>query len=81
MAHFAELDFENIVIRTVVVDNDKITDENGNESEKMGVKYLKGIFGGRWKQTSYNNNFRGVFAHPGFFYDEERDVFVEPDNE
>lgn len=71
MSHFAELDENNIVLRVVVCDND---DPNGDE----GYQWLIDNLGGRWVQTSYNNNFRGVFAGIGYRYDAELDVFKAP---
>lgn len=79
MAHFAELDENNIVIRVLVVNNSDMIDENGSESEQKGIEFLKNIFGEdtRWIQTSYNRNFRGVYAGPGHYYDSAADVFVQ----
>ena len=56
MAHFAELDLNNIVLRVLVVDNSMIKDEQENESEQVGVDFLKSLYGEEtiWKQTSYN---------------------------
>ena len=54
MAHFAELNADNVVLRVVVVANEVIADDNGAEQENLGIGYLYGILGGRWKQTSYN---------------------------
>lgn len=82
MAHFAELDEKNYVVRVIVVDNDNTLDENGNESEEKGIEFCKNLLGGRWKQTSYSahpfdpNSFRGKFAGIGDYYDEELDRFV-----
>ena len=56
MAHFAELDSNNVVTRVIVVANQDVLDSNGNEDETVGIEYLKGLFGEstNWKQTSYN---------------------------
>ena len=80
MAHFAELDEDNIVLRTIVVHNDVITKDDGNEDESLGVTFLKDIFGDNtnWKQTSYNAKFRGTFAGKGAVYHEEKDIFYFP---
>lgn len=75
MAHFAELNQDNIVIRVIVVANDKILDENGQESEALGIEFCQKR-GGKWVQTSYNANFRGKYACIGDYYDEELDEFV-----
>ena len=41
MAHFAEIDVSNIVIRVVVLDDKDAQDANGNEVESVGAAYLK----------------------------------------
>jgi hypothetical protein len=71
MAHFARIDDDNIVTEVVVV---------ANEIEDRGEEFLSQDLGlgGRWVQTSYNNNFRGTFAAIGYSYDEANDVFVAP---
>jgi len=77
MAHFAELDENNVVLQVLVVDNKDITDENGQEQESLGVQFLEKLFGhSRWKQTSYNSNFRKRLAPVGGKYDSENDVFL-----
>ena len=77
MAHFAELDENNIVKRVIVVANEDILDENGQESEQKGIDLCHNMLGGNWKQTSYNHNFRGRYAGVGWLYDEENDMFVD----
>jgi predicted component of viral defense system (DUF524 family) len=80
MAHFAQLDQNNTVVNVVVVDNNDILDENGNESEQLGIEFLNNLFKTNeiYKQTSYNNNFRVRYAVIGGFYSEEHDAFVHP---
>ena len=70
MAHFAKLDANNIVTQVIVVDNDEVKDGNGDEVESIGVAFCQKIFGAdtTWKQTSYNNNFRGNYAGIGATY-------------
>jgi hypothetical protein len=69
VAHFAKIE-DGIVTQVVVVDN---------EHEADGEAYLNGLgLEGRWIQTSYNGNFRGVYAGIGDTYDEELDIFVAP---
>jgi len=81
MAHFAEIGLNNVVERVIVVHNNELLDENGNEVEQKGIDFCKSLFGGTWVQTSYNGNFRGCFAGKGFVYDSENDVFVPPVNQ
>ena len=71
MSHFAQLDSNNIVINVLVGDNN---DTNGDE----GYQWLIDNLGGRWVQTSYNNNFRGTFASIGYTYDPVQDIFIAP---
>lgn len=71
MAHFAEVDTNNLVVRVLVTDNN---DPAGDE----GYQWLIDNLGGRWVQTSYNGTIRGKFAGIGDTYDEELDVFVAP---
>ena len=78
MAHFAELDENNIVLRVVVVSNDLILDDNSVEQENIGIGYLRALLGGVWKQTSYNGNFRGTYAGIGDIYDAVTDTFTPP---
>lgn len=80
MAHYAELDTNNIVLRVLVVHNE-VTHVNGVEDEKLGEAFLSTLFpdSGRWIQTSYNANIRKRYAGIGYIYDEERDEFVPPD--
>ena len=78
MAHFAELDETNTVKRVIVVHNNELLDENGNESEAKGIAFCQSLFGGNWIQTSYNNNFRKNYAGIGMVYDTIRNAFYAP---
>jgi hypothetical protein len=82
MAHFAKLDENNIVLEVLVVDNKDIQNLPFPESEPIGVEYLTNIFPNTtWKQTSYNNNFRGHYAGIGYVYYPnfmDYGVFVSP---
>ncbi len=80
MAHFAELDQNNTVLRVLVVCNDQIIDNNGHEQEALGITFLQGLFGAEthWVQTRYNANFRGKYAGIGDTYDPTTDVFLQP---
>jgi hypothetical protein len=71
MAHWAEIDKNNIVVQVIVTDND---DPNGDE----GYQWLLDNLGGRWVKTSYNNNIRKQYAGLDFKYDEINDVFIRP---
>ena len=78
MAHFAEIDESNKVLRVIVVSNNDIIDQDGNESEQLGKDLCSRLLGGNWMQTSYNGNFRGIYAGIGYTYDIDNDVFVAP---
>lgn len=78
MAHFAELDANNVVLRVIVVGNADTSDANGVEKEHIGAAFCERLFGGTWKQTSYNGNMRKNYAGIGFTYDAQRDAFIPP---
>ena len=77
MAHFACLE-NNIVTKVIVVANQDILDEQGQESEQKGIDFCSNLLGGTWKQTSYNGNIRKNYAGVGYTYDEGRDAFIPP---
>jgi hypothetical protein len=79
MAHFAELDENNVVLRVIVVADKDTADADGVEQESIGVAFCESLYGGTWKQTSYNNNIRARFAGIGSTYDAGNDVFIDPD--
>jgi hypothetical protein len=78
MAHFAELDENNVVLRVIVVGDKDIQDDKSVEKEEIGIAFCKSLFGEntKWIQTSFNGNIRGQFAGVGDLYDETEDVFV-----
>jgi hypothetical protein len=78
MAHFAEIGTDSTVLRVIVVHNNELLDESGVEQEAKGAAFCQSLFGGAWKQTSYNSSFRKNFAGTGFVYDEARDAFIAP---
>lgn len=76
MAHFAQLDDNNVVTQVIVIDNAELLD-NEVESEAKGISFCQSIFPEtRWLQTSYNGNFRKNYAGVGFTYDAQRDAFI-----
>lgn len=78
MAHFAQLDENNKVIRVIVVGNEFTTNDAGIEIEQLGIDFCKKLTGNdtTWIQTSYNHNFRKNFAGPGHTYDPVLDAFI-----
>jgi len=71
MAHFAEIDNNNVVLRVLVTDNN---DPNGDE----GYQWLLDNLGGTWVKTSYNGKLRKNFAGIGYTYDKTMDAFIPP---
>jgi hypothetical protein len=69
MAHWAEIDENNVVLRVTVGDNN---------SPDEGYQWLIDNLGGTWIKTSYNNNIRGVYAGIGYSYNSDEDIFVSP---
>jgi len=78
MAHFAELNAENVVLRVVVIGNADTADANGVEKEHIGAAFCERLFGGTWKQTSYNGNMRKRYAGIGHTFNAALDAFVAP---
>ena len=79
MAHFAELDANNVVLRVIVVSNNDTADgQTGEEVESIGIAFCQRLFGGNWVQTSYNGKFRKRYAGIGYTYDRQYDAFIPP---
>ena len=76
MAHFAQIE-NGIVVNVIVVNNNEML-VDGIEQEQKGVEFCQSLFGGEWKQTSYNGTIRKQYASVGYSYDESADVFVAP---
>ena len=77
MAHFAQIDTNNIVTNVIKVNNNEIL-VDGVEIEQKGIDFCNSLLGGVWIQTSYNNNIRKQYAGIGYSYDPVRDEFVLP---
>ena len=75
MAHFAELDNNNVVLRVVVVGNDCVPSDEHVDGETWCVNFFKTP---NWKQTSYNHNFRKQYCGIGFTYDSAKNKFLSP---
>lgn len=79
MAHFAQLDSDNRVINTIFIDNSVLLDDEGNESESLGLDHINTHHaqpGTTWKQFSINSNVRGHSAEIGGYYLPESDTFT-----
>jgi hypothetical protein len=77
MAHFAELNEDNVVTQVIVVANEELL-VDGVESEAKGIEFCESLFGGRWIQTSYSASVRKNYAGIDFLYDEDKDAFIAP---
>ena len=79
MAHYAEINHENIVIRVI---------PGPDETVQSGIEQVYLLHTGNiWKRTSYNTRggehpegkpFRKNYAGIGFKYDAQRDAFIPP---
>ena len=81
MANFAEVENDQVQRVIVVADSD-CDDLPFPESEPVGQAFIASLgIPGTWLQTSYNNNFRGVFAGIDYIFDSslgEYGEFVAP---
>jgi hypothetical protein len=79
MAHFAQIAGDTVV-QVIVVSNDDCDNLEFPASEPVGQEFISSLgLTGEWKQTSYNNNFRGRYAGIGYTYDSALDEFVAPE--
>ena len=80
MAHFANINDDNIVRRVIVISDD-VAPDPAPANESTGQAFISDVLGlsGTWKQTSYNGNFRGHYAGVGYTYDQHRDAFIAPE--
>lgn len=81
MAHFAELNSSNEVLRVVVISNDDVAANGGDlhaDAETFVASIVPHLTGGTaWKQTSYNNKFRKQFAGIGDTFDTGKNKFIK----
>jgi len=77
MAHFAKIE-NGIVTQVIVVGNADTASADGTEKEYIGAAFCEKLFGGDWKQTSYNGNMRKNYAGIGYTFDESRNAFIPP---
>lgn len=66
MAHFAQLDENNVVLQVICLNNIVMEDQQGDRVEQLGIEFLQGLYGPNtiWKQTSYNTR-AGIYYVPG----------------
>jgi hypothetical protein len=82
MAHFAQLDENNIVTQVIVVANNELL-LDGIENEIKGIMFCRSLLGEHtnWIQTSYNASIRKNYAGVGYTYDSVRDAFIASEPE
>ena len=80
MAHFAQINDSNEVIAVTVLADSDCQDENNDESEAVGITFMKALLGSdtNWVQTSYNASIRKNYAGIGYTWDSGRDAFIPP---
>jgi len=82
MAHFAELDINNKVLRVLTACNQDIANNGGEQSEQAALHFQSlnqfSFNGVKWVQTSYNNNFRKQYAAINYTYDPLKNKFIVP---
>ena len=80
MAHFAELDINNKVLRVLKACNQDIINNGGEQSEQAALHFQSVVKfsenGVKWVQTSYNNNFRKQYAGIGYTFDPIKNKFI-----
>jgi len=82
MAHFAELNSSNVVLRVVVISNEDV-DANGGDYSTEAETFVSGLVphsdnGVAWKQTSYNGSQRKQYAGINYTYDSVKNKFISP---
>jgi len=77
MAHFAKIE-NGIVTQVIVVANADTSNADGVEKEYIGAAFCERLFGGEWKQTSYNAKIRKNYAGIGYTFDEQKNAFISP---
>jgi hypothetical protein len=78
MAHFAQINADNVVTQVIVVSNDDCAGGDYPTSDAPGAAFCNNLLGGTWKQTSYNGNFRKRYAGIGYTFNADLDAFIAP---
>lgn len=82
MAHFAQIDENNVVEQVITVSNEDCGGGEFPESEPIGQAFIASLgIPGQWLQTSYHANFRGCYAGINYTYDAQTDTFNPPRKE
>lgn len=82
MAHFAQIDTDNVVQQVIVISNDDCGGGNFPESEPIGQAFIASLgLDGEWLQTSYSGSFRGTYAGIGMLWNPQTQTFGDFTNE
>lgn len=77
MAHFAKIE-SGLVTQVIVVSNNDCGGGDFPQSEPIGQAFIASLgLDGDWKQTSYNETFRGRYAGIGITYSSQSDRFID----
>lgn len=80
MAHFAQVDENNIVVNVIVVPDSNAPDPPSDTSQALGREFIANTLRlpGTWIQCSWGSKYRGTYPSPGFIYHPENDIFSGP---
>ena len=91
MAHFAKISEENEVLTVLVIKNEDVQNEQGEETESVGQNFCQTTYNwpaNLWIQCSYNTKngvhqlggtpLRGNYPEPGWIWDSENEIFLPP---
>ena len=80
MAHFAQIDDDNIVVNVIVIPDSAAPDPPSDTSQALGREFIANTLRlpGTWLQCSYGSRLRGVFPSPGHIYHPDSDAFSGP---
>lgn len=82
MAHFANVNEQNVVQQVIVVSNDDCGGGDFPQSEPIGQAFIANLgLSGTWLQTSYHANFRGRYAGIGMVWNAATQQFEVSNNE
>jgi len=81
MAYFAEINNNNKVLRVVVIDDNDVIANGGDQSieaEEFVKRIVPITLGNRWVQTSRDNSFRKQYAGIDYIFDSTKNKFIAP---
>ena len=70
MAYFAQINEQKMVVEVIAINNTDVDNLPFPESEPVGQAFIASCnINGLWLQTSYNANFRNIYAGVGDYFD------------